>query len=314
MPIEKGNLELRVTGRQPATCGPSLENREFMKDFLECTALITGASAGIGREIARQLAPLAGTLVLVARRADRLESLRTELMAINPDLRVEVRTVDLSVSAEVDALCEFLKESGAELDFLINNAGFGDSGPFETSDWTKIERMLQVNVVALTSLCHQLVPVLRRHRPGAILNVSSIASLLPLPTLAVYAATKAYVSSFSEGLRAELRGTGISVTHLCPGPVDTEFQLVARRKGEPERKHAPDFVKVPVEEVARVALKAVSRDRARAIPGFWMSLAPFFFALVPLIALRLFFELMSRSQPVPSTLRTPHEEDAVHAA
>ena len=91
--------------------------------------------------------------------------------------------------------------------------------------------MLQVNVVALTSLCHRLIPLLRRHRPGAILNVSSIASLLPLPNLAVYAATKAYVSSFSEGLRAELRGTGISVTHLCPGPVDTEFQTRRRARG-----------------------------------------------------------------------------------
>ena len=286
-----------------------------MKDFLECTALITGASAGIGREIALQLAPLAGTLVLVARRTDRLEELRAELLGINPGLRVELRTVDLSVPAQVDVLCEFLREGGVELDFLINNAGFGDSGTFETSEWSKVERMLQVNVVALTSLCHQLVPVLRHHRPGAILNVSSIASLLPLPNLAVYAATKAYVSSFSEGLRAELRGTGISVTHLCPGPVDTEFQLVAGRNGAPERKHAPDFVKVSVQEVARVALRAVSRDRARVIPGFWMSLAPFFFALVPLLVLRLFFEFAARSQPRTSTLRTPHEqEDAVHAA
>ena len=252
--------------------------------------------------------------MLVARRTDRLESLRDELRRINPDLHVEIRTVDLSKPAEVDALCGFLRESGTALDFLINNAGFGDAGTFETSDWTKVERMLQVNVLALTSLCHQLIPLLRRYRPGAILNVSSVASLLPLPTLAVYAATKAYVSSFSEGLRAELRGTGISVTHLCPGPVDTEFQLVAGRNGEPERKHAPDFVKVPVEHVARVALRAVSRDRARAVPGFWMSMAPFFFALVPLVILRLFFEMAARAHPHRSTLRTPREEEAVHAA
>ena len=174
--------------------------------------------------------------------------------------------------------------------------------------------MLRVNVLALTALCHQLIPVLRRHRPGAILNVSSIASFLPVPNLAVYAATKAYVSSFSEGLRAELRGTGISVTHLCPGPVDTEFQTVAQRSGGPERKHAPDFVKVPVEQVARVALRAVSRDRARAIPGFWMSTMPLLLALVPMFVLRLCFEIAARSQPVPSTLRTPREEDAAQAA
>ena len=267
-----------------------------MKDFLECTALITGASAGIGREIARQLAPLAGTLILVARRTDRLESLRDELLQINPTLRVEYHTVDLAVPAQVDVLCNALTENAVELDFLINNAGFGDSGSFETSEWSKIERMLQVNVLALTALCHRLIPLLRRHRPGAILNVSSIASLLPIPNLGVYAATKAYVSSFSEALRAELRGTGISVTHLCPGPVDTEFQTVAGRAGEPERKHAPDWVKVPVEEVARVALRAVSRDQARIVPGFWMMMAPFFFALVPLFVLRLFYASVKEAQ------------------
>ena len=123
--------------------------------------------------------------------------------------------------------------------------------------------------------------------------------MLPLPNLAVYAATKAYVSSFSEGLRAELRGTGISVTHLCPGPVDTEFQTAAKREGEPERKHAPDFVKVDVRQVARVALRSVMHDQARSIPGFWISMAPFFFALVPLFALRLFFASRSTSRLEP---------------
>ena len=267
-----------------------------MKDFLECTALITGASAGIGREIALQLAPLAGTLVLVARRMDRLESLRSELLEINPALRVQCRTVDLSVPVEVEELCQSLKEEALELDFLINNAGLGDSGSFETSDWSKVEKMLQVNVMALTLLCHGMIPLLRRHRPGAILNVSSIASLLPIPNLGVYAATKAYVSSFSEALRAELRGTGISVTHLCPGPVDTEFQTVARRTGQPERKHAPDWVKVPVEEVARVALRAVAHDQARSVPGFWMIMASLLFACVPLFILRMAYASMSRTE------------------
>ena len=267
-----------------------------MKDFLECTALITGASAGIGREIALQLAPLAGTLVLVARRTDRLEALRGELLEINPELRVQCRTVDLSVPSEVEGLCQSLREEALELDFLINNAGFGDSGSFESSDWDKVEKMLQVNVMALTLLCHRLIPLLRRHRPGAILNVSSIASLLPLPNLGVYAATKAYVSSFSEALRAELRGTGISVTHLCPGPVDTEFQVVAGRAGQPERKHAPDWLKVPVEEVARGALRAVARDEARSVPGFWMMLAPLLFACVPLFVLRMVYASASRAE------------------
>ena len=297
LPNGTGILEWRIVqGLRP---GGRFFTR--MKDFLECTALITGASAGIGREIALQLAPLAGTLVLVARRMDRLQSLREELLSINPDLRVECRRVDLSNAEQVEALCAELSDGGYDLDFLINNAGFGDSGTFESSDWRTVERMLEVNVVALTALCHRLIPLLRRHRPGAILNVSSIASLLPVPDLTVYAATKAYVSSFSEGLRAELRGTGISVTHLCPGPVDTEFQTVAKRDGQPERKHAPDFLKVDVQRVARVALRAVMHDQARAIPGFWMTMTAVLFALLPLFVLRLCFAARggSRLEPRP---------------
>ena len=263
-----------------------------MKDFLECTALITGASAGIGREMARQLAPLAGTLVLVARRLERLEELRAELLAVNPDLRVHCRNVDLSNLEEIDSLCEFLRAEALDLDFLINNAGFGDNGPFETGDWSKIERMIKVNIIALTALCHRLIPTLRRHRPGAILNVSSIASFLPLPVMGVYAASKAYVSSFSEALRVELRGTGISVTYACPGPVETEFQTVARREGV--RHQPPGFVYVPAAQVARQALLAVSRDRARVIPGVWMVLAMALFAVLPLFVLRIFFEANAR--------------------
>src|SRR6185295_7557808 len=121
---------------------------------------------------------------------------------------------------------------------LINNAGLGDHGLFESSDWSRIELMLNVNVVALTRLTRALLPELIQAR-GAVLNVSSVASLLPLPKLGVYAATKAYVTSFSEALRAELRGTGVSVTALCPGPVDTEFFGVAERRDSKNTVPAP---------------------------------------------------------------------------
>lgn len=259
-----------------------------MNDFLECTALITGASAGLGREMARLLAPLAGTLVLVARRADRLAELREELLQVNPDLQVRCETVDLAQPAELDALCERLVQDGVALDFLVNNAGFGDRGAFETSEWPKIEAMLQVNVVALTSLCHQLLPLLRRHRPGAILNVSSIAGMLPVPEMAVYAATKAYVSSFSEALRAELRGSGVSVTHLCPGPVDTEFNVVACRSEDARTDVMPAIFKVTATNVARAGLIAVARDRARVVPGVPMWLLAILIGALPLAILRVF--------------------------
>lgn len=260
-----------------------------MKDFLECTALITGASSGIGREFALQLAPLAARLVLVARRADRLEALKTELVTINPDLQVDCRAADLGDPAQVEALGDSLYNDGVALDFLINNAGLGDSGSFESSEWARVEQMLRVNVFALTALCHRFIPMLRRHRPGAILNVSSVASMLPVPGLGAYAATKAYVSSLSEAMRAELRGTGISVTHLCPGPVDTEFNEVAARGPGRERKPMPDLFKVSAAQVAREALLAVARDRARVVPGFWMKAAVVGIALLPLVILRASF-------------------------
>jgi short-subunit dehydrogenase len=260
-----------------------------MKEFLECTALITGASAGIGREFALQLAPYAGTIILLARRTDRLEALRAELLRMNPGLRVLCETVDLADAAQVSAFCERLQADGSELDFLINNAGFGDAHAFEDAEWSKIERMLQVNIVALTALCHHLIPLLRRSRPGAILNVSSVASILPVPDLAVYAATKAYVSSFTEALRAELRGTGITVSQLCPGPVDTEFQLVAR-DGSVEGAGQPgsEWIKVTAADAARAGLRAVARDRARVFPGLAVQLVALGIGLTPLFILRYF--------------------------
>lgn len=270
-----------------------------MNDFIECTALITGASAGLGREMARLLAPLAATLVLVARRADRLAELRDELLAINPELQIRCETVDLTQPAELDALVERLVQDGVGLDFLINNAGFGDRGPFETSEWPKIGAMLQLNVVALTSLCHQLLPLLRQNRPGAILNVSSIAGMLPVPEMAVYAATKAYVSSFSEALRSELRRTGITVTHLCPGPVDTEFNVVASRSEEGRTDVMPPIFKVSAEKVARAGLLAVARDRARVVPGVPMLLLSILIGLIPLAILRVLLTPPgTRRQPV----------------
>ncbi len=258
-----------------------------MKDLLECTALITGASSGIGAEIARQLAPVAATLILVARREDRLIGLARELKSINPSVTVDIRVTDLARPDEAEALCDWVVSQGFELDLLVNNAGLGDHGLFESADWNRLDEMMQVNMVSLTYLCHRLVPVLRRNRPGAILNVSSLASTIPVPGLGVYAATKSFVSSFSEALRAELRGTGIGVTHLCPGPVATEFGRSARRSDGPDFGNAtPDFLDVDVAQVAREGLMAVARDEARVFPGLFVKLVAVGIALAPLFLLR----------------------------
>src|SRR5213083_2027753 len=225
-----------------------------------CNALITGASAGIGCEFARQLAGRARSMILVARREDRLVELADELQREHPNLRIHIRKVDLADLAELQDLLQWLDREKLGVDLLINNAGLGDSGPFAKSDPVRNNEMTLVNVTALTSLTRHLLPQMIAKRRGGILNVSSSAGFLPIPGSAVYAATKAYVTSLSEALRAELRGTGVSVCALCPGPVHTEFQEVAKRPGaQPDT--GPEFVFVSAEEVVRDALAALQADR-----------------------------------------------------
>jgi short-subunit dehydrogenase len=248
--------------------------------------MITGASAGIGREFARQLANRAHKLVLVARRAERLNELCEELRNRNAQLNVHARVVDLCNKSQIDELVLWLSDNKLDIDFLINNAGLGDYGSFATSDPERDDRMIQVNVAALTLLTRRLLPQMIVKRRGAILNVSSSAGFLPIPGMAVYAATKAYVNSFSDALRAELRGSGVTVTALCPGPVHTEFGDVAKRPGgEPER--GPEFVYVSVEETVRDAFAAVEADRPLVIPGLFMKLGMLLVRIAPIPILRL---------------------------
>jgi short-subunit dehydrogenase len=255
-----------------------------------CSALITGASAGIGHEFARQLAPRARTLVLVARREERLNELRDELLSRNAQLNVHLRAVDLCDKTQIDELIGWFEQNKVEIDFLINNAGLGDYGPFATSPPSRDDEMLQVNIVALTTLARALLPQMISRKRGALLNVSSSAGFLPIPGMALYAASKAYVNSFSESLRAELRGAGVTVTALCPGPVHTEFGDVAKRPGgEPER--GPEFVYVSVEQVVRDALAAIEREKPLVIPGFAMKLGMFLVRITPLPILRLAWRL-----------------------
>lgn len=260
-----------------------------MKFFEGCTALITGSSAGLGAEFARQLAPHAQSLVLVARRNDRLEALRGEFAEKFPQLSVFTYAADLSNEGARVAFANWLREQGIVIDFLVNNAGLGDHGSFETSEWDRVRAMLDVNISSLTHLTHLLLPSLRGAGRSAILNVSSVASFFPLPNMAVYAATKAYVTSFSEALRMELRDTGVSVTALCPGPVKTEFFDVATRPGD--EANAAHFESMPMfrvtpAEAVRTGLEAVARDRARVIPGPILAAAVAVAALVPFFIVR----------------------------
>jgi short-subunit dehydrogenase len=256
-------------------------------DFTGASALITGASAGIGREFARQLAGSAGSLVLVARRIELLEELRGELTKTDPNLNVHIRAVDLSQPSAIGELCAWLESEKIAIDFLINNAGLGDRGSFATAEPQRVREMMAVNTVALTELTRALLPAMIARKRGAILNVSSSASFLPIGGLAVYAATKAYVTSFSEAIRTELRGTGVTVTALCPGPVHTEFNRVAARNPNRREKSGPEAIHVSAEEVARAGLQAIEHGRPLVVPGVLMKIAMLLVRLTPMWVLRL---------------------------
>lgn len=248
--------------------------------------MVTGASSGLGEEFAWQLADRVAKLVLVARRADRLEHIAAAIRESFPHVAVMVIAADLALPDErVEAIAK-ASEAGFAPDLLVNNAGLGDYGEFITADWPGIEAMLKVNIEALTHLSHLAAAYMKQRGSGGILNVSSLASVLPIPDFAVYAATKAYVSSFSEALRIELRDYGIRVTSLCPGPVKTEFGEVARRKDSAEGMPAHALFYVPKEQVVAEALRGLDRDRARVFPGLKIAVAGLAFGALPLFLLR----------------------------
>jgi short-subunit dehydrogenase len=258
------------------------------------SALVTGASAGLGEEFALQLAILGATsLVLTARRADRLEDLKGRLVAAHPALRVETVSADLSDATAVTSLIAELESRGFSPDILINNAGFGDLGTFRTSDPGRIESMIALNITALTRLTRWAVPGMLEKKAGWICNVGSTAGLIPLPTFAVYAATKAYVNSFSEALRIEVHGSGVFVSALCPGPVETEFGVVASRKNSKRQFAPPAFLCVEKAEVVHQTLAAMARGQGRIIPGLLVRFPMLLAESTPRWILRLVFNLIS---------------------
>jgi len=263
----------------------------------DCNALITGASAGIGREFARQLSGRAHSMILIARRDERLVELADELRLAQPKLFIHVRKTDLADPVQLQELLAWLDREQREVNLLINNAGLGDSGPFAESDPVRNNQMTLVNVTALTSLTRHLLPRMIARCHGGILNVSSSAGFLPIPGSGVYAATKAYVTSFSEALRAELRGTGVSVCALCPGPVVTEFQQVAKREGA-QPDIGPKFLVVSAKRVVRDALAALESDRPLIIPGFGMKLLMVLARVMPMPVMRLVARMSKRTRGV----------------
>ena len=228
------------------------------------TALVTGASSGIGLELAKVIAADGYDLVLSARRQDRLESLAREL-SVAHGISARVIPVDLADPAAPKRLFEELEKEKLTIDVLVNNAGFGIYGRFWETDVDGQLEVLRVNISALTALSGLLLPGMVSRRRGRILNLSSTAAFQPGPYMAVYYATKAYILSFSEAIAEELKGTGVTVTALCPGPTRTEFQEAAG-VGDNWLSRGP--LAMEAAEVARAGWAAARRGKRVVIPGF----------------------------------------------
>ncbi|HVP03291.1 MAG TPA: SDR family oxidoreductase [Solirubrobacteraceae bacterium] len=228
----------------------------------ESVVVVTGASSGIGAELTRQLAALGHDLVVVARREDRLQELADDVR-VGHGVDVIVHAADLQLREARLALLGAVADQGRHIVGLANNAGYGSSGRAWELDLDHEEGEIQLNVAALHHLTLAVVPEMVRRRAGAVLNVASAAAFQPMPGMATYAATKAFVQSFSEALHAELAGSGVSVTTLCPGPVDTEFGAVA---GIDEGVF-PGVLKVSAEEVAAQAVRGMLTGKRSVVPG-----------------------------------------------
>ncbi|MCU0636329.1 MAG: SDR family oxidoreductase [Gemmatimonadaceae bacterium] len=226
-------------------------------------ALVTGATGGIGLDVARLLAAREHDLVLVARRAQELERLAAELQQAH-GVTVHHIASDLGAPGAADALADTLAARGLVVDILVNNAGIGQYGLYAATDAAQEAQMVQLNVVALTALTKRLLPGMVQRRRGHVLNVASTAAFFPGPLMAVYYATKAYVLSLSEALSEETRGTGVSVTALCPGPTATGFQAEAKMQ---ESRLLKVAAMLPVAEVARQGVEGMFAGRRVVVPG-----------------------------------------------
>jgi short-subunit dehydrogenase len=234
--------------------------------FSKPYTLITGASSGIGFELAVIMAFKSHNLVLTARSEEKLNNIARQLIK-NHGIDAISIPADLSVAADRDKLIGEIRNRNIHIENLVNNAGFGDLGAFETSDWLKNEEMIQLNITALTHLTREFLPDMRKAKSGRIMNVASIAAFMPGPLMSVYYASKAYVLSFGEALAGELAGSGVKITTLCPGPVETGFQKKAEFKDPALLKMIKPATAL---EIANYGYNSMMSGKRLAING-WMN-------------------------------------------
>jgi short-subunit dehydrogenase len=243
------------------------------------TTLITGASSGIGEAFARRLAKTGRDLFLVARSEDKLKSLCAELTELH-SIRADHAAIDLSATGSDKALFEITEEQGFEVELLINNAGFGSMGDFAELDLERELEMIRLNITALVALSHRYLAGMRKRRSGAIINVSSAASFQPVPFMATYAATKAFVTSFSEAIAEENRPFGIQVLALCPGSTSTNFFEASKIERALQLKGQET-----ADDVVDTALAALNGRRTKVVSGWTNFLVATATNLVPNFAI-----------------------------
>ncbi|WP_068829624.1 SDR family NAD(P)-dependent oxidoreductase [Pseudomonas sp. BMS12] len=259
-------------------------------------ALVTGASSGLGLALAEALARRGHNLILVARQRDALESIACEL---SQRFGVEAlfRVCDLSEPLQVGGLIQELEDSERHIDLLVNNAGIGSAGLFVEQDWRREQELIELNILALSRLCHAIGGQMQQRGNGQILNIASLAAFQPGPLMANYFASKAYVLHFSEALRSELAPFGVKVSALCPGPVATAFFRRAQLRSEGLERHQQ---LASPEQIALIAMRGLEKNRAIIIPGWRHRLVPQLLrvtprALVRRIAMRMMRTLLPRT-------------------
>ncbi len=273
--------------------GSTLAAMALPSPSADATCVVTGASSGIGAELARLLAGRGLGVTLVARREARLRDLADELRA-GTGVRAEVIAADLADEAERASIATELTARGLTVDVLVNNAGFSTMGPVHRSDPAREVAMVRTDVEAVVQLCSTFVPGMVERGRGAVLNVASTAAFQPLPGQAGYSASKAFVLAYTRAMAAELRGSGVVATALCPGPVDTEFAEAAGLGDEQAGDALPRFMWVPAPDVAAAGIEGIERGRSVVIPGVANRVGAMLAHLAPRRAL---LPLLARQHP-----------------